>query len=224
MPQQQLAQSHRSRHSRSKKTYFSRPTPSLPVGSQVSRHSGSDQAPSLSDIQISILKEKEKRDELEELKRQSQENKELDEQFKTIDEATRAAQNRQADAQRERERLARQVGMNRRIRIKEQPHPHSSVTSSLPEPSLPIAPSASQTLHIPQQPQQSIAPVQAPSLPHIASAQAAPLPVPTLSTLALPYTSHHAPSQVTASSFSNVNAPPANVQAPHGAAVLPDPE
>ena len=103
-------------------------------------------------------------------------------------------------------------------------HPHSSVTSSLPEPSLPIVPSASQTLHIPQKPQQSIDPVQPPSLPHIASAQAAQLRVPTLSTLALPYTSHHTPSQVAASSFSNVNAPPANVQAPHGAAVLPDPE
>ena len=36
-------------------------------------------------------------------------------------------------------------------------HSHSTVTPPLPEPSLPIAPSASQTLQIPQQLQQSIA-------------------------------------------------------------------
>ena len=101
MPQQQLTQSHSSRHSHSKNTPFTRSAPSLPVGSQVSQHSGSDHAPSLSDLQTGILKEKEKRDELEELKRQ--ENKELDEQCKSIDEAARAAQNRQADAHKERD-------------------------------------------------------------------------------------------------------------------------
>ena len=189
------------------------------------------------------------RDELEELKRQQQEDKELDEQCRLIDHKARSAQHEQEDAQKERERIVRQVGMKRRIRIKEQelesaqiistfirqnlseedhfdgasaptpsslqgdvatssfydlppskiftPAPnliradsHSDVSSTPPvsQHNFPTGPLASQTLHMPQQIQRSLAPVQAPSLPPVATGQATLSSVPQVSAQVPNYT------------------------------------
>uniref|UniRef100_A0A0E9VX94 Uncharacterized protein n=1 Tax=Anguilla anguilla TaxID=7936 RepID=A0A0E9VX94_ANGAN len=54
--------------------------------SQYSRCSSGSHASAFSDLQFSLLEEKHKRDELEELKRQREEEKELHEQCKEIDE------------------------------------------------------------------------------------------------------------------------------------------
>lgn len=62
----------------------------------------------MSDTQHCILDEKAKRDELEELRRQRQEDDELDEKCALIDRKAREAQRVQEEAQRERERLIRQ--------------------------------------------------------------------------------------------------------------------
>ena len=74
----------------------------------------------MSDLQASILQEKGRKDELEELKRQQLEDKQLDEKCKLIDERARTAQQCQENAHKEREKIVRQVEMNRRIRTKEQ--------------------------------------------------------------------------------------------------------
>lgn len=107
---------------RSKRTHFSESASSVPTGcSDTSRHSrDSRHAPNLSDLQASILQEKGRKDELEELKRQQLEDKQLDEKCKLIDERARAAQQCQENAHKEREKMVRQVEMNRRIRTKEQ--------------------------------------------------------------------------------------------------------
>ena len=86
--------------------------------SHMSRHSSGSHTSHLSDLQVSVLDEKKRKDELEELKRQRQEERLLDEQCKSIDERARAAQHMQEDAHKERERIVRQVEIDRRIRIR----------------------------------------------------------------------------------------------------------
>jgi len=112
-------------HSRRTQSVFS-----LPAMSHKSSHSGRSHASHLSDLQISILDGKRRRDELEELKRQRTEERQLDEQCKSIDEKARAAQHLQEDAHKERESVVRQVEMDRRIRKKEQELQSAQLVSS----------------------------------------------------------------------------------------------
>lgn len=102
-----------SRSARTRRTYGTKPS------SYVSRQSRSSHVTNLSDLQASLLEEKEIEDELEELKRQRQEDNELDEKCRLIDQRAKTAQQIQEEAHRERETLVRQIALDRRIRIKE---------------------------------------------------------------------------------------------------------
>lgn len=114
MTQQKSIKSHGSRSSRSKRTHTAESASSFLTSSQISRHSRSSLASNLSDLQVSILEEK-MRDELEELKRQRQEEEELEEKRILIDEEARAAQEIQHNAQKEREKIVRQINISRHI-------------------------------------------------------------------------------------------------------------
>lgn len=78
----------------------------------LSKHSRSSNASVLSDLQASLLEEKKRRDELEELKRQRQEDEQLGTECALIDKEARDAQQKQQEAQRKRETIVRQVAMN----------------------------------------------------------------------------------------------------------------
>lgn len=122
-PQMALTQSHGSRSSQSKGTHFPHSAPSQLTSQRVSRHSyrsSSSHTSRLSDTQHCMLDEKAKRDELEELRKQRQEDDELDEKCALIDKKAKDAQRVQEEAHREREKLIRQRDLDRRIRIKEQ--------------------------------------------------------------------------------------------------------
>lgn len=84
----------------------------------------------MSDLHASLLEEKKRRDELEELKRQRQEDEQLDTECVLIDKEARDAPQRQQEAQRKRETIVRQVAMNRCIRIKEQELEAAQLVSS----------------------------------------------------------------------------------------------
>ena len=85
---------------------------SLTTASQFKRHSRGSNICNLNNHQASILEGKTKRDELEEPKRQRQEDEEFDKKCKLIDEEVRAVQERQENVHEKREKIVILVEMN----------------------------------------------------------------------------------------------------------------
>ncbi|XP_069378750.1 uncharacterized protein [Paralichthys olivaceus] len=129
LPQQTSIKSHGPRSGAYSKT-GSKSVSSLPSASRISRFSRGSSTSVLSDLQASLLEEKKRRDELEELKRQQREDEELDTECALIDKEARDAQQRQQEAQQKREKIVRKVATNRRIRIKEQELEAAQLVSS----------------------------------------------------------------------------------------------